>query len=75
MEIPVNFDDSKPFSPDEASLGLYRNDTIIQNMFERIQLQKDECGHFHMLSLAGLEAGKYILKTRFCSNEFQKLTI
>lgn len=36
FEIPVNYDDSEPLNETHASLVLYRNTTVIQNMFKRI---------------------------------------
>ena len=44
-------------------------------MSKRIHLQKDPSGHYHLLKLDGLEAGNYKLKTRFCSNELQNISI
>jgi len=75
VQIPVNFDNSKPFSKAEASLVLNRNNTIIQNMFKRINLIQDPSKHYHILQLEDLEVGEYTLKTKFCSNEFQTIKI
>jgi hypothetical protein len=75
IELPVNFDDSKKLSPSEVSLGHYRNSNIIQNLFNRIELTKASCGHYHILKLEGLEEGEYKLETKFCSNEYRRINI
>ena len=70
IEIPTNFDDSKPLLPSEASLAMYSGDNVLTNMFKRIKLTKVPCGKYHMLTLEGLEAGTYKLCTKMCANEF-----
>jgi hypothetical protein len=75
IEIPVNFDDSKPLLPTEASLAMFQGDNVLTNLFKRIKLAKVPCGKYHMLSLEGLEAGSYKLCTKMCANEFQEIEI
>ena len=75
IEIPVNYDDSKPLQRHQASLRMTREGTILKNMFDRIKLTKAQCGLYHLLHLEGLEVGEYCLNLRICAGQMQTFEI
>jgi prolyl oligopeptidase PreP (S9A serine peptidase family) len=75
IEIPVNYDQSKPKLRSEVTLAHYLDGKLISNLFERVELESAGGGHYSLLKLAKLDVGEYRLQTKFCANEFQKITI
>ena len=75
VEIPVNYDQSKPKLRSEVTLAHYMDGTLIANLFDRVELETAPGGFYSLLKLAKLDVGEYRLQTKFCANEFQKITI
>lgn len=69
IEIPINFDDSKPLGVYEASLLMSRDKQILENLFTRIQIVKAESGMYHLLKIQDLEVGDYVLKLNTWVNQ------
>jgi hypothetical protein len=69
IELPINFDDSKPLAVYEASLLMSRDKQILENLFTRIQIVKAESGMYHLLKIQDLEVGDYVLKLNTWANQ------
>ena len=69
IELPINFDDSKPLAAHEASLLMRRDGHILENLFTRIQIVKAESGMYHLLKIQDLEVGDYVLKLNTWVNQ------
>lgn len=55
----------KKLTRQHASLQMKKNQTVIKDLFERIQIVKAPCGLYHLLRLEGLESGQYTLSLDF----------
>lgn len=69
IELPINFDDSKPLAVYEASLLMSRDQQILENLFTRIQIVKAASGMYHLLKIQDLEVGDYVLKLNTWVNQ------
>ena len=51
------------------------NGQVINEMFDRIQLKNAKSGHYHFLSLEGLEQGEYLLNIDIDSQGSKTISI
>ena len=52
-----------------------RNNNILKNLFDKIQLVEAPCGLYHILNLDALEAGEYHLRLQIVAGQRQSINI
>ena len=61
--------------PHEAKLIMSRHGKIIENCFKRIQVEKADCQHYHLIKLSGLEHGNYKLELNTSPQQREHISI
>ena len=71
IEIPINFDDSRPLQPQyrEVSLVMKRNGSLLHNCFDKIKIEKSKSEKYYFLVLENLDNGVYYLDYNFWANQ------